>query len=143
MGISKYRVLAYPEEYTIYWYIGDEVYMGTWENVVADFARLKTGNCYLDSEEAEFEFEWRLLNTKILNSIALLNKEDNWVVDWKNGEQEKWYYAWSRKDSVLDVVCARWTQYGNNNEYFSYDAIQILRTLYTQEELKFWITKEK
>jgi len=134
--------LVYPEDGTKYWTILDVVRRSIWNNYDSDIARFNSGNYYATKQEADLEYKWRLLNTKILRSIAILRKEDNWVVDWHDNEQGKCYLVWNRRAGCLDVIVSSWFQSQDNSLYFSYDTIQILRTLYTQEEFKFWLTKE-
>jgi len=143
MKKTNYKELDYPEQYTVYWYIEPSIGNSYWINSSLDKTRFNTGNYFATKQKAELEFEWRLVNTQILNSIASLNKEDNWVVDWKNTDQEKSYLTWEREEDRVEVGYDINEQTRPNNMYLYKDTAWQLVELYTQEELKFWITKEK
>jgi len=139
----KVQEVEYPKDGTRYWTISYEVWTGTWTNDLIDKARFDSGNYYETEQEADLEFEWRLLNTRILRSIAILNKEYNWVVDWNNLNQKKWFLCWDMEACELKHDYYYRNRIKENNKYYTSNAKEKLLTLYTQEEFKFWITKEK
>jgi len=143
MKKTNHKKLVYPKYDTEYWCLGTYVVCSIWYNDTTDKYRFNTGNYFTTEQEAKLEFEWRLVNTQILNSIASLNKEDNWVVDWKNTDQEKSYLTWEREEDRVEVGYDINEQTRPNNMYLYKDTAWQLVELYTQEELKFWITKEK
>jgi len=140
----NYKARVYPKNGTDYWCI-DRRQVGscTWANDGIDKARFNTGNYYATQQEADLEFEWRLLNTQILNTIAMLNKEENWVVDWENLKQGKCYLTWNSGNNMVTFAGDYDYRYYENNRYTSTLGIGKLRELYTEGEFKFWITKEK
>jgi len=140
----NYKARVYPNMEIEYWYI-DRRQVGscTWANDGVDKASFNTGNYYATQQEADLEFEWRILNTKVLNTIAMLNKEENWVVDWADGNQRKWYFVWGETDNELTFNCIFCRRTQENNKYLCGSARNKLRELYTDKQFKFWITKEK
>jgi len=143
MKKTNYKELDYPEQYTVYWYIEPSIGNSYWINSSLDKTRFNTGNYFATKQEADSEFEWRILNTQILNTIALLNKEDNdWVADWTNNDQEKYCFFWNGIDDTFNFTSHYIRFYYINNGYVSRHAGERLLTLYTKEEFKFWLTKE-
>jgi len=139
----NYKEIIYPKIGTVYYSIGHVVWGRTWGNTIADKANFDSGNYFPTQEEADSEFEWRILNTQILNTIALLNKEDNdWVADWTNNDQEKYCFFWNGIDDTFNFTSHYIRFYYINNGYVSRHAGERLLTLYTKEEFKFWLTKE-
>jgi len=141
--VVYYKELEYPEVGTQYWYIDTFIGVRTWDDNFTDITRFNSGNYYATNKEANSEFEWRALNTQILNSITLLNKKDNWVVDWTDGNQRKWYFVWDETDNELTFNCIFCGRTQENNKYLCGSARNKLRELYTDKQFKFWITKEK
>jgi len=146
MTVEKiiYKELDYPAQSTVYWYIEPSIGNSYWINSSLDKTRFNTGNYFATKQEAELEFEWRILNTQILNSIALLNKEDNdWEPDWEDEDQEKSFLTWEREEDRVEFEYDTNEQTHPNNMYLYRDTACQLVDLYTQDEFKFWITKEK
>jgi len=141
--VADCRTLVYPEYGTEYWVITDRVRSTEWYDTANDTAYFDSGNYYATEEEADLEYEWRELNTRILNTIASLNKEENWVVDWTNKGQEKFSLYYHRREGSFLIPSRSLVQSGNDNEYFSYASKAKLPKLYTNDEFKFWITKER
>jgi len=140
---AAYKELVYPEVGTEYWSIVDGIDRKTWDGDMKDLYRFNTGNYYETKEQADSAFEWQILNTKILNSIALLNKEDNdWEPDWEDEDQEKSFLTWEREEDRVEFEYDTNEQTHPNNMYLYRDTACQLVDLYTQEEFKFWITKE-
>jgi len=139
-----YKELVYPENGTDYWCICGKVWACTWDDKTIDENRYNAGNYYATEEEADLEYEWRELNTRILNTIAILNKEENWVADFNNGEA-KWYLSYSEDNGNIENGCCYSKRSHEKNKYFSHNVcIKLLTlTIYTQEQFKFWLTKEK
>jgi len=140
---TNYKALVYPEYGTKYWYIETYGRNITWDNCHFNIARFNSGNYYATEEEAVLEFDWRILNTQILNSIAILNKEYNWVVDWNDGQQGKWYFYWNKLNGKITGNYSYSLPHQENNKYFCGSTKDGLIHLYTEDELKFWITKER
>jgi len=139
---TNYKGSAYPKELTKYYYVDGGVFSAGWDNQGIDKDRFNSGNYFSTWEEAKLENDWRKLNTKILRSIADINKEEGWVADWSDYKQSKWYM---RVDTgwcpIADFSIIH--QYYETNRYLSDDGIEELCDLYTDEEFKFWITKER
>ena len=144
MKKTNYKKIIYPKIGTEYWAaINCKVWTCTWNNPMIDKARFTSGNYHITEKEADLEFDWRELNVQILNSIAIINKEDNWVVDWKDKDQLKWFLFWDSCENLLAYGGQYVFRHYENNRYLSELGIKILRTLYAEEQFKFWITKEK
>jgi len=143
--IVDYRARVYPEDRTKYWYIDRrQVESCNWRNDIVDKGRFQDGNYFTSCNEPRVELEWRALNTQILNTIATLNKEDNdWVADFSDDEQEKWYLCYNDGNSDFGYTNCHSLRSHNKNMYFSTNVKEKLLTLYTEEEFKFWILKEK
>jgi len=139
-----YKASVYPEYGTEYWVITDRVRSTEWYCTPNDTAYFDSGNYYATQQEAQLESEWRALNTKILNSIATLNKEDNnWVVDWNDLNQKKMFLCWDMETCELKHDYYYRNRLQENNKYYTTNAKKKLLLLYTNEEFKFWITKER
>jgi len=138
-----YKTVVYPENGTEYWCIADEITCYTWDNDSIDYGYFNKGNYYETREKVDLANKWQLLNTQILNTIALINKKHKWVFDREDKGQYKCSLSWSMyKNSLHDNYVSELHHY-ENNVYMSVAGIEILRTLYTIEEFKFWLTKEK
>jgi len=140
----NYRAMVYPKVETQYWYIEScKIKDCFWLNDDVDQDRFQHGNYFTSWSKAELESDWRIWNTRILNSIAILNKEYNWVVDWNDGQQGKWYFYWNKLNGKITGNYSYSLPHQENNKYFCGSTQEKLLELYTEEELKFWITKER
>jgi len=139
-----YKARVYPKYGTKYWYIETYIGQSTWCDTSRDKTRFDTGNYFETKEKAQIEFDWQALNGEILNTIAMLNKEDNnWVVDWKDGRLNKYTIGLDRDTDTFIAGVYNSAQYWNNNHYLSFMGKEKLLTLYTKEQFKFWLTKER
>jgi len=139
---TNYRESAYPKEQTKYYYIDGGVFSAGWDNQTIDKDRFNSGNYFATWEEGKVQYDWQVLNVKILNSIADINKEEGWVADWSDYHQRKWYICLDTgrcPSADFSII----HQYYETNRYLSDDGIDELWELYTQEQFKFWLTKEK
>jgi len=142
--VIAHKALVYPENCTEYWYLNSYIVQkSSWDNDDMDAVRFEIGNYFATEKEADAEWEWRLLNTKILNTIALLNKEENWVADFSDGKQVKWYLSYSEDNGNVENGCCYSKHSHEKNKYFSHNVCIKLLTIYTEEEFKFWLTREK
>jgi len=141
----NYRAMVYPKVETQYWYIDRRKIKDCfWLNDDVDQDRFQDGNYFTSWSKAELESDWRIWNTRILNTIAILNKEDNnWVADWTDIRQNK--YTLCLYDGIDAFIAGVYSssQCWNSNCYLSVKGKDKLLTLYTHTELKFWLTKEK
>jgi len=133
----------YPKLGTEYWNILCQVWANTWCDHFIDKTNFDTGNYFETKEQADSEFEWRWVNTRILRSIADINKEEGWVADWDDYNQSKWYMRVDAYGWCPSADCAIIHRHYETNRYLSDDGIDELCDLHTAEELKFWLTKEK
>jgi len=143
--VIDHKALVYPKKGTEYWYLTScDVQTDCWDNDSMDETRYDIGNHYATEEEAKLQYDWQLLNVRILNTIASLNKGDNnWVVDWKDGRLNKYTIGLDRDTDTLVAGVYNSAQYWNNNHYLSFMGKEKLLTLYTKEQFKFWLTKER
>lgn len=81
-----------------YWYIADcgIVVCNAWRNGIIDNARYELGNCYRTEEEAEHAKKVQIARTKIKRS-------SNFVPDWDNKCQEKFFVYLNHFAKYLDV----------------------------------------
>jgi len=142
--MNKYKKIIYPKNGTKYWLAYDTgVVSSNWDDTTLDINRFNAGNYFATEQEADLEFEWRLLNTRILRSIAILNKEYNWSSDLADDGQAKYYLRWDRRHDKVITSHDHFLQTRENNIYFSYEVHLILPSLYTLKEWKLWLTKEQ
>jgi len=86
---------------------------------------------------------WYEINIEILNSIAMGNEQDNWVIDWKNDAQPKHYMYWDWKTDKLGRLNDCTFQSRSNDLYFSADTYDKVTKLHAMGEFKFWLTEGK
>ena len=98
------------------------------------------GFWFLTQIEAALERDWRTLNIQILNTIKKLNEVDGFVPDFCS-EQEKFNVV-LHENNIENCIWSS-MQMLPNTHYMSYKTWEKLLTIYTQEEIKFWITKAK
>jgi len=140
---TNYKKLVYPKELTKYYYVDGGAFSAGWDNQTIDKDRFNSGNYFSTWEEAKLENDWQKLNTKILRSIADINKEEGWVADWSDYHQRKWYICLEAYRWQPDTDCVSRHRHYETNRYLSDDGIDELWELYTTEEFKFWLIKEK
>jgi len=141
--IIDYKAVAYPKRGTEYWTIYAWVGKAVWIDSELDKARFDSGAYFATEKEADSEYEWRVLNVQILNSIAAINKERNWVVNWENPNQDQYRLEWDRKHWKVRASTSLFGDTGCKKKHFFWTAQDKLYTLYTQKQFKFWLTKEK
>ena len=57
----------------------------------SDKHRLLTRNVFLTKEEAEKELKRTVRYYEIINQIEKINRDENWIADWNDSIQKKWY----------------------------------------------------
>jgi hypothetical protein len=65
----------------------------------SDKHRLLTRNVFLIKEEAEKELKRTVRYYEIINEIDKINREENWVADWNDGNQGKRYLSYDYTDN--------------------------------------------
>jgi len=138
-----YKARVYPKYGTKYWYIETYMVQSTWCGASSDTTRFNTGNYFETKEKAQIEFDWQALNGEILNTIARLNKDHNWVADWKDIRHTKYAICLDHGTNTFIDGIYNCIQSRDTNHYLSAIGKDKLLTLYTHNELKFWLTKEK
>jgi len=93
--------------------------------------------------KASEKTEWKKLNKKIKKSIVSLNRDCAWVVDWDNLKEMKNLVIWEHTAKSTIIFTCTDKQFVDDSYYMCGTAANELCTLYTQEEFKFWITKER
>jgi hypothetical protein len=105
------RIFKYPNGAVVealenkqpYFYIGDvwDGFGSYYTNSKIDKCRLLTRNVFLTREEAEKEFHRKARYYGIIKEIDKINREENWVCDWNDSGQAKWYLYYNyMKDSL-------------------------------------------
>jgi len=141
---AEYKTVVYPKNRTKYWHISHAcVVYSKWSDTITDKDRFNKGNYFATKQEADLAYEWQILNTQILNSIAMLNEKDHWVLDREDPNQKRWFLRWDNWDDFLYGECDVNSPRREDNHYTSRAGIKILRTLHTEKEFKFWLTNRK
>lgn len=93
-----------------YGIVGDK----TWKNDYVDNGYYGIGNCFKTKEEAEFALEKTKVEAKL---CRFAEKNNEYEIDWKDEDQEKWYlfYSYNDKRVWFDSVC----RHKMSNIYFS------------------------
>jgi hypothetical protein len=92
---------------------------------------LLTRNIFLTQEEAERELERKIRYFEIINEIDKINRDENWVADWRDGNQKKWYLFYSYMSDCLNNRFVRDKAYTcrRSNIYMSEKAIDWVMNL--------------
>ncbi len=97
----KFDVPELDQEYFLVYANGstDNLY---WGNSVSDYARLVHGNIILTEQEALKTAIYNKLRAKYVAYIKEYNGD--WVADWSDKEQVKYYLQWDCFYNSLDIV---------------------------------------
>lgn len=104
-----------------YYFISDagEIKKGREDKVAYDSSRYQLGNYFKTKEEAEFEFNKRLVYQELKDYALEHNEMD---IDWKNSEQEKWVISCDNQTKCL-VYRDRYALSDIGQIYFTSDKI--------------------
>lgn len=92
-------VVNAPRPGTDYWSISDDgsVFVEGFCSYESDQYRLASQNVFVTEEEAEKALYVESIHNKYLKKIIEINTENNWVADWSNADQLKYYVSWDYK----------------------------------------------
>jgi hypothetical protein len=85
---SEYYNIDTPSDVTKYLWICDSL----------ELSRLKNQNIFLTKEEAEKALDVELTHDRLLKKIIEINAENDWVADFKNPNQNKYFLYWCNGD---------------------------------------------
>jgi hypothetical protein len=88
---------------------------------------LLTRNIFLTKEEAEKELKRKKRYFEIINEIDKINRDENWVADWNDDEQVKWFLYYNYINN--NFICEDAYMCHKNNIYMSKKAIDWVMTL--------------
>ena len=91
--------------------------------------------------EAEIKRDHMLLTAEIERFIDYHNSEQGWVADWEDMGQIKLYVRWCHYSQIPDSDF--WTRKQQQKIAMSQDTYNKLKSHYTQDQLKFYITGVK
>ena len=135
-----------PEKDQDYWY-SDTYSMAdkdTWSNHAIDDYRLSLGVIFKTKAEAEYHCEWLEAYKKYVTTIARLNAELGWAVNWESNNQEKFthIFNWSTKELKCNIFW-RTDQFKFDREYFSIKIRNQLEQELGEDLIIFAITGKK
>lgn len=94
-----------PQFGETYWYIDDcgMIRSANWRDILADEYRYKMRNVFRTEADAEFERD----RCEVIAELENYAEEHNeYTLDWKNGEQQKWRIQYNYECEYLNVRCA-------------------------------------
>jgi len=142
----KYKngaVVCLPNITTKYWYINFNSsrinYTTIGSNHFFDKQRLEAKNLFITMEEAEEYLRRQKIFNRLEKAITLINYNNNWVADWNDANQEKYYLCQTYNVNFLDAI-SRVTNDGAH--YMCQQAMNwLLSDQVTDEERKIWINQ--
>jgi hypothetical protein len=143
--VLKYKngaVVHAPKEDTSYWFVAsdfdliptryDEGFGDT------DIKRLQNKSVFLSKGEAKAYVEKVKIYNKLEKQIIIINHEHDWVADWSDGEQEKYYIIYTYATNKYQSVCVTYNQV--TAYHMSEQAINwLLSDEVSDNERKIWI----
>jgi len=101
------------------------------KNDLVDKYNLLIRNVFLTQEEAEKEAKRKKRYYEIINEIEKINREQEWIADWNDDNQKKWYLFYSYMSDCLNNRFVRNKAYTcrRSNIYMSEKAIDWVMSL--------------
>jgi hypothetical protein len=113
--VLKYKngaVVHAPAVGTHYWIVASDFDLinQCYDDTVYDIKRLQNKSVFLSREEAKAYSKRRNVYNKLEKQIIIINHEHDWVADWSDGEQEKYYIIYTYATNKYQSVCVTYNQ---------------------------------
>jgi len=129
-----------PEEGTRYFYSycdDDGVPQTTWNGKSDDFFFLKSQMVFLGKDKCHSSTVLKDRHLEIVQKVYEINAENNWVVDWNNKNQNKYYCYWLHTENKINFACSGATQRGVE-VYYGGKAEDYIKTL-SEKDIKAFL----
>ena len=124
-------VVYQPEYNQEYWYFdaAAPVDRSHWEDHPTDICHLRSQQMFLTEEACQNAKDVDDTHNRLLTKIVEINAENNWILDWSDSEQVKYWLGWDYRDGRKYSTGGRQLDYSTSvmciqaNDYMMSDQV--------------------